>query len=42
MNDGFEPNRDETLDECDAMLGVSESRVEMKDKELSLRKPIKS
>ena len=42
MNDGIEIERDETSDECNTMLGVSESRVDMKDEEMSLRKPIKS
>ena len=42
MNDGIEIERDETLNECNTMLGMSESRVDMKDEEMSLRKPIKS
>ena len=42
MNDGVEIERDETSDDCNTMLGVSESRVDMKDEVISLRKPIKS
>jgi hypothetical protein len=43
VNDGFEPNRDETSDKCNTMLGMKESRMTTRNYGLkSLRKPIKS